>query len=103
MRVAWTFLLALASAGLTLAQTASPGPQFQYASITGSGNIINLTRVPVTTASGTVVYQDIVLQFDNDGNGNLTVTAGYPTVNLSPNLLVSSFMAGKYVGPATVL
>jgi hypothetical protein len=101
MRLQRTVLFALASVSLSLAQT--PGPQFQYASITGSGNTLNLTRVPVTTSAGNVVYQDIVLQFDNDGNGNLTVTAGYPTVNASPNLLVSSFQAGKYVGPSTVL
>jgi hypothetical protein len=94
-------LLVLASAAVTLAQT--PGPQLQYASVTGSGNILNLTRVPVTTSSGAVVYQDIVLQFDNDGNGNLTVTAGFPTIAPSPNLLVSAFQAGKYVGPSTVL
>ena len=86
-----------------MAQSSTPGPQFQYASLTGSGNTITLTRVPVTTSSGSVVYQDIVLQFDNDGNGNLSLTAGFPTISASPNLLVSSFQGGQYAGPTTVL
>ena len=75
---------------------------FQYASLTGSGNTITISRVPVTNSSGQVTYQDITLQFDNDGNGNLTLTAGYPNMAPSPNLLVSSFQAGKYAGPRNV-
>lgn len=90
------------TAALLSAQTATPGPQFQYSSMTGSGNKITLTRVPVSTSSGTVVYQDIVLQFDTDGSGNLTLSAGFPTFNASPNLLVSSFVAGQYTGPGRV-
>jgi hypothetical protein len=59
--------------------------------------------VPVVTSSGQTVYQDITLQFDNDGNGNLSLSSGYPAFTLSPNLLVSSFQPGKYVGPGNVL
>ena len=80
----------------------TPGPQFQYAAITGANNIITLTRVPVVTSSGQTVYQDITLQFDNDGNGNLTLTSGFPMFAPSPNLQVSSFQPGKYVGPQSV-
>lgn len=87
---------------LDLAQAQTPGPQFQYAALTGSGNIITLTRVPVVTSSGQTVYQDITLQFDNDGNGNLTLTNGFPMFALSPGLQVSSFQAGKYIGPASL-
>lgn len=87
------------------AQTAAsptPGPQFQYAALTGSANTITLTRVPVTTSSGQIIYQDITLQFDNDGNGNLTLTNGFPMMALSRGLQVSSFQAGKYIGPGSV-
>ena len=96
--------LAFSVASVLAAQsgTPTPGPSFQYSSLTGSGNLITATRVPVTTSSGSVIYQDIVISFDNDGNGNLTVTANYPTINPSPGLLSSSFQAGKYVGPRTV-
>ncbi len=98
-----TCMLVLAFAAAAYGQSSGvPAPQFQYASITGSGNIITATRVPVVNVSGQTIYQDIVLQFDTDANGNLTITAGYPTFNPSPNLLVSSFQAGKYTGPRSV-
>jgi hypothetical protein len=98
---AYRLLCAACWIGIAFAQSGSPtpGPQFQYAALTGSGNTITLSRVPVITSSGQTVYQDITLQFDNDGNGNVTLTNGFPTFNLSPNLLVSSFQAGKYAGP----
>jgi hypothetical protein len=82
--------------------TPTPGPQFQYAALTGSGNTITLTRVPVTTSSGQIVYQDITLQFDNDSSGNLTLTNGFPMFALSPSLQVSSFQTGNYAGPGSV-
>jgi hypothetical protein len=81
----------------------NPGPLFQYSAITGSGNTITLSRVPVVTASGDTVYQDVTLQFDNDGNGNLTLTNGFPAFNPSPGLQVAAFRTGKYVGPGNVL
>jgi hypothetical protein len=96
------FFIAALTALASAQNTPVPGPQFQYASMTGSGNVITLTRVPVTTSSGQVVYQDISIQFDNDGNGNLNVTAGFPTFNPSPNLLVSSFQTGTYVAAPNV-
>ncbi len=91
--------------GPALAQSTgapSPGPQFQYSALNGSGRTITLTRVPVGTASGQTIYQDVTLQFDDDGNGNLTLSPGYPIFTSSPNLLVSAFQPGKYGGPANV-
>jgi hypothetical protein len=90
--------------GITQAQSASPtpGPQFQYAALTGSGNIITLTRVPVITSGGQTVYQDVTLQFDNDGSGNLTLSSGFPLFAPSPSLQVSSFQTGPYAGPGSV-
>lgn len=88
------FAVAVASA-----QTPAPGPKFQYAAITGSGNTITISRVPVVNGSGQTVYQDMTIQFDSDGDGNLTVSSGSPVTSASPNLLTSSFQPGKYVGP----
>jgi hypothetical protein len=104
MSATQTLFLATVLAAVATAQsnTPNPGPLFQYSALTGTGNTIIATRVPINTSSGSVVYQDITLQFDNDGNGNLTITAGFPTMNASPNLLVSSFQAGKYAGPRSV-
>jgi hypothetical protein len=48
------------------------------------------------------VYQDITLQFDADADGNLTLSTGSPSASPSPNLLVSSFQAGRYQGPRNV-
>jgi hypothetical protein len=103
--VAYRLICAALWTGVALAQSGSPtpGPQFQYAALTGSGNTITLTRVPVITASGQTVYQDVTLQFDNDGNGNITLTSGFPMFALSPSLQVSSFQPGKYAGPVTML
>src|SRR4051812_37282748 len=96
-----TIVLAAGFCALALPQPA-PGPKFQYASLTGSGNSIVVSRVPVITASGQTMYQDIILQFDTDADGNLTITASSPSVTPSPSLLISSFEAGKYAGPRTV-
>jgi hypothetical protein len=100
--IGFSILCSAVSLGVARAQSAAsptPGPQFQYAALTGSGNTITLTRVPVMTSTGQTIYQDITLQFDNDGNGNLTLTSGFPVFALSPGLLVASFQPGKYVGP----
>jgi hypothetical protein len=99
-----TIFLAAVCAAIGYGQGASPtpGPRLEYSAVTGSGNTITMTRVPVITSSGQTVYQDITLQFDNDGSGNLSLTAGYPIFALSPNLLVSSFVAGPYTGPVNV-
>ena len=78
----------------------SPGPQLQYAAVTGSGNILTVTRVPVVTTAGSTVFQDVTIQFDFDPLGNLTLSNGFPMVNSSPNFPVSSFQPGKYSGPS---
>ena len=86
------------------AQTVTgPSSLFQYSSLTGSGNTITATRVPVITAAGTTIYKDIVVQFDVDADGNLTLTSGSPQIADAPPLIVSSFKAGTYVGPSTIL
>lgn len=83
--------------------TVTPNSMFQYSSLTGSGNTIIATRVPVVTSTGAMIYKDVTLLFAVSAVGNLTLTAGYPKVVASPGLLVSAFKAGKYVGPSTNL
>jgi hypothetical protein len=75
--------------------------QFQYATLTGTTNTINMTRVPVVTATGTV-YKNITLQVTVDSKGDVTLASGSPTVVASPSVVVSAFKAGTYVGPSTV-
>ena len=101
-RLAGIVLFTAGVGTLAHAQTGAapaPGPKFQYSSLTGTGNAITISRVPVVNSSGQNVYQDISLQFDSDSDGNLTLSAGFPVATPSPNLLVSTFQSGKYAGP----
>jgi hypothetical protein len=81
----------------------TPSAQFQYSNLTGSGNTINATHIPVVTASGVTVYVNLAMQFNVDANGNLTLSSGFPQATLFPALLTTSFVAGKYVGPSAIL
>ena len=101
-RLTTTFVIVVfASACVARAQSQPPSVMFQNSTLTGSGNTINATRVPVAISSSLTVYVDITMKFDVDSNGNLTVSAGHPQIAPSPTLLTGSFVAGKYVGPST--
>lgn len=76
---------------------------FQNATVTTSGNTINLTRVPVVISASVTVYVDLTLKFNADSNGNLTLVSGYPQSAPSATLLTSNFKAGTYVGPSVYL
>ena len=84
------------------ASAAPPYALFQFASITGSGNVVTAAWVPVVTASGATVYKNVTLQFNVDSAGNLTLASGFPHVIPAPVVQVSSFMTGNYVGPSNV-
>ena len=75
--------------------------EFQYATITGSNNVLNVTELPVITPKGTV-YKNLTLQVSVDSTGDVTVVPGSPTVVNAPTILASSFKAGKYKGPSSV-
>jgi hypothetical protein len=104
---AWTgaFLIVL-TAGVLVVRAQAPTPPyalFQYASLTGSGNTITATQIPVVTATGVTVYENLTLQFNSDANGNLTIASGFPQIIPAPTLITSGFKTGTYVGPSTVL
>lgn len=101
-----TFVMVFTCGGVVVAHAQTQNPPyslFQYSTLTGSGNTITATRVPVVIAAGKTIYKDITLQFDVDSDGNLTLSSGYPQVVDAPTLLVSSFKAGSYVGPGSIL
>ena len=98
VRLALTLMVFSAVAFVARAQT--PQAFFERSTVTGSGNTISATNVPVVI-SGVTVYVNVTMQFNVDHNGNLTLSSGYPQVVAAPNLLSSSFMAGTYVGPST--
>jgi hypothetical protein len=80
----------------------TPDVLLQYSTLTGSGDTITAAWVPVVTDKGTT-YKNITLLFEVSSEGVLTLAPGYPKVVASPTNLVSSFKAGKYVGPSTIL
>jgi hypothetical protein len=89
-----------------VARAQSPAPPyafFQNATLTGSGNTLNATRVPVVTHPGQTEYVDLALEFSADTSGKLTLAPGFPQISLSMSLLVSNFKAGTYVASSTLL
>ncbi|HEY4260670.1 MAG TPA: hypothetical protein VGM98_10930, partial [Schlesneria sp.] len=99
-------LSAILAAGGFAVRAQGPQPpyaQFQYASLTGSANTITATQIPVITAGGVVVYENLSLQFNVDANGNLTIAPGFPQIIPAPTILTSSFKTGSYAGPSTIL
>lgn len=85
------------------AQPQPPYALFQFSTLTGSGTTITATQVPVVIGSGITVYVNLTMQFNVDANGSMTLAPGYPQVVAAPILLSSSFLAGKYVGPSSIL
>jgi hypothetical protein len=92
-----------AACGVVASAQTPPYALFQQATLTGSGNTINATQVPVVAANGMTVYVNVNLQFNVDNNGNLTISSGFPQVTPAPALLTANFKAGRYVGPSTIL
>ncbi|MFN7992562.1 MAG: hypothetical protein U0Q18_03130 [Bryobacteraceae bacterium] len=90
-------LMALAAVSAVHAQT-PPYAEFQYSTLSGSGNTITATRLPVVATTG-IKYVNVVLQFDVAADGTLTLTPGYPQILPSPAQIISNFLAGNYVGP----
>ena len=61
-----------------------------------AGNAVSMTRIPVRTSTGAVLFKDIQIQFTVDNLGNTTLTAGFPKITASPPPIPSAFKAGTY-------
>ncbi|MGD0295753.1 MAG: hypothetical protein ABSE86_01475 [Bryobacteraceae bacterium] len=101
VRLAAFVLTSAAGCAVVAHAQTPPYALFQYSTLTASGNAVTATWVPVVTAKGTI-YKNITLLFEVDSAGNLTLAPGYPEAVPSPVPLVSSFIAGNYVGPSTI-
>ncbi len=100
---AWVVVARARTTETALAQAATPPyTLFQYSTLTGSGNTITATQLPVVTAGGTI-YQNVTVQFDVDAAGNLTISPGFPQIVPSSRSIVSNFLAGNYTGPSNIL
>jgi len=92
-------IMVFAAAVVAARAQTPPYAEFQYSTLTASGNTITATRVPVVTSTGTS-YVNVVVEFDVAANGALTIAPGYPQIVSSPAQLISNFLAGNYVGPS---
>lgn len=98
-----TLCLSLAWVGVTRAQPKdAPYALFQSATITGAGNTITASRIPIVIAPGNTIFKNLTIQFDVDPDGNLTIASEYPQIFDAPALQVSTFKAGSYTGPGSV-
>jgi hypothetical protein len=98
MRLA-TILTLLTGLGTVAAWgQAPPYALMQDSTLTGTGNTINVTQLPVVTTSG-ISYVDLTILFDVSATGVLTVAAGYPQVVPAPEPIINGFEAGTYLGP----
>jgi hypothetical protein len=87
------------------ATTPAPYAEVQYATLTGTTNTVNLTMLPVVDSAGALHYVNVTIPLEESvsSKGVVTITAGTPTVVTAPITGATSFKAGPYVGPATVL
>jgi hypothetical protein len=97
-----TCIMTFAASTIAAHAQTPPYVLFQNSTLTGSGNTINATFLPVVLSTGTI-YENVTIQFDVDSQGNLTIAPGFPQVVKSPIFLTSKFMPGEYVGPSTIL
>jgi hypothetical protein len=97
-RFATCIMVFAASVVAAHAQT-PPYAEFQYSTLTASGNTITGTMLPVVTTNGTS-YVNVVMQFDVAADGTLTIAPGYPQIAPSPRPSTRNFLAGNYVGPS---
>lgn len=103
-RIARLSALIILSTACVLVADAQTPPYalLQQSTITGSGNTITAINVPIVTSAGVTVYTNLMIQFNVDTNGNLTVSTGFPQQTTAVSPLVTGFLAGNYVGPSTI-
>jgi hypothetical protein len=103
-KIALSVAVLLATSGMATgpAAAATPTPFLEDSTIVSTGGTLTATRVPVETATGSIVYQDVTIQLDATAKGGLTLAPGYPKIQPSPPILTSGFLAGHYAGPPTV-
>jgi hypothetical protein len=93
-------LNAIVLTGLTftasVAIAATPTAFMGSATINTTENRIEATYVPVQDASGKVVYKNVLLDFQVDDAGNLSLAVGSPTITPAPILPTTKFKAGQY-------
>ena len=75
------------------AYAADPAAMAQYATFSGVGNQVAISRLPVVMPDGTIAFRDVTVTLKADAKGTVTITS---TNIMSPSILVSGFLAGDY-------
>jgi hypothetical protein len=91
-------LSAFATLAVGSAFGATPTVYAQDATITGAGDVETITRIPVQTSTGSILYYNVTTTFGVTSAGALSVVS--TTIVPSPSLIISNFQAGTYASPA---
>ena len=96
-----TAVHAQAGPGQQPAPATFPNAEFQYGTLTGTTNTINVSNLPVALADGTISNQNVTIPISVSVSetGVVTLVAGDITTTPAPIPEVNSFIAGYYVGP----
>jgi hypothetical protein len=91
-------LIGLSTCAAGSALAATPTIYAQDATITGSGDVVTATRIPVQTSTGSILYYDVTTTFGVTSAGALSVLS--TTISPSASPIISNFQAGTYASPA---
>ena len=81
------------------AHAATPTIYAQDATITGAGDTVTTSRIPVQTSTGSIIYYDVTTVYGVTSKGVLSILS--TTIKPSPNLIISNFQPGTYTAPGT--
>jgi hypothetical protein len=91
-----SFRFAAIAIALTSGAVSAQSMTAEGGTTAAAGNTVSMTRIPVRTSTGTVLFKDIQIQFTVDNLGNTTLSAGFPKITTSPPPIPSAFKAGTY-------
>ena len=77
----------------------TPTIYVEDATITGAGDTVTTSRIPVQTSTGSIIYYDVTTVYGVTSKGVLSVLSN--TIAQSPNLIISNFQPGTYAAPST--
>lgn len=90
-------LIGLSTCAVGSALAATPTVYSGNATITGSGDVVTVARIPVQDSSGNIHYYDVTINFGVTAAGALSIASS--TIQASANLIISNFQAGTYASP----
>jgi hypothetical protein len=91
-------LIGLSTCAAGSALGATPTIYTEDATITGAGDVVTATRIPVQTSTGSILYYDVTTTFGVTSAGALSVLS--TTIAPAASPIISNFQAGTYASPA---